>query len=101
MRHEHYTQNGGSDSPKRGLLTSRENWVLIGFLAIAGFYLVTEHTAHLFGALPYILLLACPLMHIFMHRGHGRHGSQESASNESPMRSPTPHAGADNHDDLG
>ncbi|RNJ48177.1 DUF2933 domain-containing protein [Methylocystis hirsuta] len=71
MRHEHYTQNGGSDSPKRGLLASRENWVLIGFLAIAGFYLVTEHTAHLFGALPYLLLLACPLMHIFMHRDHG------------------------------
>lgn len=78
--HEHYTQNGGSDSPKRALLASRENWVLIGFLAIAGFYLVTEHTAHLFGALPYLLLLACPLMHIFMHRGHGRHGSSEGAN---------------------
>jgi hypothetical protein len=25
------------------------------------------------GALPYLLLLACPLMHVFMHRGHGGH----------------------------
>ena len=48
--------------------------VLIGFLAIAGFFLLTEHTAHVFGALPWLLLLACPLMHLFMHHGHGQHG---------------------------
>lgn len=42
--------------------------------AVGGFYLVTEHTAHLFGVLPYLFILACPLMHVFMHRGHG-HGS--------------------------
>lgn len=46
---------------------------LIGFLAIAGFFLVTEHRAHLLGVLPFLLLLACPLMH-FMHGGHGGHG---------------------------
>ncbi len=40
------------------------------FLAIAAFFLVTEHSAHLFGILPYLLLLACPLMHLFMHHGH-------------------------------
>lgn len=44
--------------------------VFIGFLLVAGFYLVTEHTAHLFGVLPYLILLACPLMHLFMHHGH-------------------------------
>ena len=43
------------------------------FLAIAAFFLLTEHTAHLFGALPFLLLLACPLMHLFMHGGHGGH----------------------------
>ena len=36
----------------------------------AGFFLVTEHAAHLYGALPFLLLLACPLMHYF-HHGHG------------------------------
>lgn len=40
---------------------------------IVGFYLMTEHRAHTFGALPYLLILACPLMHIFMHRNHGDH----------------------------
>jgi len=48
--------------------------VLIAFLAIAGFFLWQEHRAHLLGFLPYLLLLACPLLHIFMHRGHGGHG---------------------------
>jgi hypothetical protein len=47
--------------------------VLCGFLLVAGFYLLTEHTAHVFGALPYLLLLSCPLMHLFMHHGHGGH----------------------------
>ena len=42
-------------------------WVLG---AIALFYLLTEHQAHLFGWLPYLLILACPLMHLFMHGGH-------------------------------
>jgi hypothetical protein len=42
-------------------------------LGILAFFLITEHTAHVLGALPYLLLLACPLMHLFMHHGHG-HG---------------------------
>jgi len=54
---------------------------VVAFLAIAAFYLITEHTAHLLGALPYLILLACPLLHFFMHRGHGgpghRHGGRE------------------------
>jgi hypothetical protein len=63
--------------------TSRANIVLIGFLAIGGFYLAAEHRAHLWLALPYLpwlLLLACPLMHIFMH--HGGHGGHDEASDD-------------------
>lgn len=48
--------------------------VFLIFAAIAGFFLVTEHRAHLLGYLPWILLLAFPLLHIFMHGGHGGHG---------------------------
>ena len=47
------------------------------FLAIAGFFLWQEHRAHLLGVVPYTLLLLCPLMHVFMHHGHGR-GSEDS-----------------------
>ncbi len=42
------------------------------FLAIALFFLWGEHRAHLLGALPYLLLLLCPVLHLFMHGGHAR-----------------------------
>jgi hypothetical protein len=46
----------------------------LGFLAIALSLLWGEHRVHILGALPYLLLLLCPAMHLFMHRGHGNHG---------------------------
>jgi hypothetical protein len=57
-------------------LTSRNGLVLIVFLAIGGYFLWTEHAAHAASVVPYLpwlLLLACPLLHLFMHGGHG-HG---------------------------
>ena len=46
-------------------------WVVLG--SVAAYFLLTQHLAHVMGALPYLLFLACPLMHVFMHHGHG-HG---------------------------
>lgn len=46
-------------------------WALIGFAAIGGFFLLAEHRAHVLPYLPWLLLAACPLLHLF---GHGRHG---------------------------
>jgi len=51
---------------------SKIAWIV--FAAIAAFYLLSEHRAHLLGALPFLLLLVCPVMHLFMHGGHGGHG---------------------------
>jgi DUF2933 family protein len=59
-----------------GWFRSRTGLALVVFLAIAAFFLLTEHTAHVFGALPFLLILACPLMHLFMHGGHGGHAGQ-------------------------
>ena len=56
--------------------------VFLGFLGIAGFFLFTEHRAHVFGALPWVLLLLCPLMHVFMHGGH-EHGSAGADKSDS------------------
>lgn len=56
---------------------SRANIALVAFLAIAGFYLIAEHRAHVLGVLPFLLLLACPLLHMFMHGGHGGHGGND------------------------
>ena len=72
MNHQHSSPTGGIGA----FLRSPSGLVLIAFLAIAGFYLVTEHTAHVFGFLPYALILLCPIMHLLMHGGHGGHGAE-------------------------
>lgn len=60
-------------------------WVLLAFSAIAAFFVLTEHRAHFFGVVPYLLLLACPLLHFFMHGrrgGHGGHGGGRHAGGQ-------------------
>lgn len=52
---------------------SRGQWVFYAFLVFAGLLLFSEHRAHFLGILPYLILLACPLMHLFMHHGHHHH----------------------------
>ena len=61
-------------------LRSWMGMVVLVFLAITGFFLVTEHTAHFFGVFPYLLLLLCPLLHLFMHGSHGSHGGHPESS---------------------
>jgi hypothetical protein len=48
--------------------------------------------AHTLGALPYLLLAACPLMHVFMHHGHGGHAHPpgNGAQPTSPTKSGEP-----------
>lgn len=56
----------------------KKNFILIAFLGIVGFFLVTEHQAHLYGALPYVFLFSCFFMHLF----HGGHGKKKGGSHE-------------------
>ena len=74
------------DEPPTPWWRTRSGFVWLCFLGIAAFYLLTEHTAHVFGVLPYLLLAACPLMHLFMHHGHGGHGSDRSSEHSGPDR---------------
>lgn len=54
-------------------------WLLWLALALAGgYYLITRHEQHLAQLVPYLIFLACPLMHLFMHGGHGHHGRHGS-----------------------
>jgi hypothetical protein len=50
--------------------------MFMAFMAIALFFLLSEHRIHVLGWLPLALLAACPLMHLFMHHGHGQGGHQ-------------------------
>ena len=67
-------RHSAQDEPPRppGFWRSRAGLAAIGFLLIAAFLLVSEHRAHALGYLPFLLLLACPLLHVFMHGGHGQ-----------------------------
>jgi hypothetical protein len=66
-------QHNSPDSRLSEAPLKRYKFVFLAFLAIAFFYLAVEHTAHLFGFLPILFLLACPLLHIFMHGGGHSH----------------------------
>jgi len=77
------------DQPQGSFLTSRAGLVLLGFLVIAGVLLFTEHRAHVLGASLWLVLLACPLLHLFMHGGHGSHG--DSGRSPGPDRQPGTH----------
>ena len=63
---------------------SRAGIALLVVVAVGGFLLFTEHRAHVLGVLPFAFLLACPLMHVFMHHGHhhGGHGHGERGNDE-------------------
>lgn len=81
--HEHRNHQPIEDRPKSFWKTPL-GWAFVGFAAVAGFFLVTEHTAHVFGWLPWLLILACPLMHFFGHRhgGHGGHRHEDRGESD-------------------
>jgi Protein of unknown function (DUF2933) len=57
-----------ADSPRR----ARALWIAAAMTALIGaFILLREHWGHVAGYWPYLLLLACPVMHLF--HGHGSH----------------------------
>jgi hypothetical protein len=55
-------------------MNSSRTWLLMAasLVVIVAFFILREHWAHALGLAPYLLLLACPLMHLF--HGHGGHG---------------------------
>ena len=61
-------------------------WAFWIFAAVGVYYLLTEHRAHVFDYLPFVLLMACPLMHMFGH-GHGGHGHQHQGEEKKPVSS--------------
>ncbi|WP_424138437.1 DUF2933 domain-containing protein [Roseomonas chloroacetimidivorans] len=69
---------------------SKGGITVIGFGLIIAFYVLREHYEHALGALPYLLLLACPLMHLFMHHGHGAHQGPSETASESARESEAP-----------
>lgn len=59
--------------------------ILIG---VALYFVLVEHRAHTLPYLPYLIILLCPLMHLFMHKGHGthNHGMDQTKDAEEAYR---------------
>ena len=54
------------------MLTPRFILLCVLVAAAAGLLVLTGHGPHVVGYLPFLVLFACPLMHVFMHHGHHR-----------------------------
>jgi hypothetical protein len=62
-------------------------WIFWGFALVAAYFLLTEHRAHTIQYLPVLLLLACPIMHLFHgHGGHGGHDGDGGMDKKGPNR---------------
>ncbi len=68
----------GDSSPK-----SLVKFALLGALLVGGYLWFNGHQQHLLGALPYLFLLACPLMHLLGHGGHGAKAASDAADKAS------------------
>jgi hypothetical protein len=65
--------------PKGGRCSRAGMGVLAVLLAAAGYFFWSEHQIHLAGLLPYLLLLACPLMHLWHRHGRRRPPKERSS----------------------
>ena len=85
MPNDHVHDHTSSAGPAR---PARAIGVAIAMTAlIAAFFLLREHWGHVAGYWPYLLLLACPVMHLFHgHGGHGHHGHHDAGTGRSTNR---------------
>ena len=59
---------------------STVRYVLIGLLLVAGVYLAIDHGQHIAPYIPFVFLLGCLFMHLFMHGGHtNSHGDDNDS----------------------
>lgn len=66
----------------KSFLGSTPGLVVCAALGFIGLYLLVYHLNHLLLVIPYVFLLACPLMHL-MHRGHHGHHSHPGPGPEA------------------
>lgn len=71
---------------KSNFWRSNNGIVALCIIAVIGYFLLMEHRQHVFQALPFLILLLCPLMHIFMHHGHGDHKQHDDTNDEAYQR---------------
>jgi hypothetical protein len=68
---------------KNSFWNTPNGWAAIALIGAVSYFLLIEHREHVFSFLPFLILLLCPLMHVFMHHGHGHgHSSDDNKGDE-------------------
>jgi hypothetical protein len=76
---------GESDTRGKASFWSSGTGIALCLLTdVAALVLIVDHREHALQWLPYALLLACPLLHMFMHGSHGGHGGHASKTETRP-----------------
>ena len=84
MGHEHSSPRGSDHGPRSNSLV---NWMIVGLVLVAAYFVIGEHWVHIAPFFPFLIFLSCPLMHLFMHHGHGhRHDQGKDAQTPSADR---------------
>jgi hypothetical protein len=60
-------------------------WAICAIVVIS-YFLLMEHRQHVFQALPFLIILLCPMMHVFMHHGHGGHNEHDVKDTDAYQR---------------
>jgi Protein of unknown function (DUF2933) len=89
--HDHLSDNAG-----KSLWRTLSGIACMFFLAAAGYFLFTEHRAHIVPYLPYLIILLYPLMHLFHHGSPGGHHHEDhEQEDDRPSRQETEQQAAD------
>ena len=70
-----------------GCFRSYRGWAVLALAIVIGGYLAIWHGTHVAAVLPFLVILACPLMHMFMHGGHGHHHRHGPTAEPPPAAS--------------
>jgi len=67
--------------------TTPKGWAALLLIAFTTYFLLLEHREHVFSLLPFLILLLCPLIHLFMHKnhGHGAHNHKEESNKQDTV----------------
>lgn len=57
---------------------------VLALYGLAAAFILYWHWRHVLDALPFLVVLACPLMHLFMHRGHHHHHGEQPKNLDKP-----------------
>ncbi len=72
-QHDSSQHNPSTEQSATRWYTTPLGLLCLGLAPAMGYYLWAYHTQHVLAFLPFVLFLACPLMHLLGHKHHSDH----------------------------